>query len=77
MSACVLNFLINFIICGCTESSLLHVGLSLVAASGGYSVVVVCGLLTTVASFVAECRLQVHGLQSLQLAGSVIEAHVL
>ena len=39
--------------------------------------VVVCGLLTTVASFVAECRLQVHGLQSLQLAGSVIEAHVL
>ena len=39
--------------------------------------VVVCRLLTTVASFVAERRLQVHGLQLLQLAGSVIEAHVL
>ena len=51
---CFLNFLINFIICGCTESSLLHVGLSLVAASGGYSVVVVCGLLTAAASLIVE-----------------------
>ena len=38
----------------CTESSLLHVGLSLVAASGGYSVVVVCGLLTAAASLIVE-----------------------
>ena len=41
---------------GCAGFSLLC-GLSLVAASGGYSVVVVCGLLTVVASPVAEHRL--------------------
>ena len=33
------------------------VGFSLVAANGGYSLVVVCGLLTVVASLVAEYRL--------------------
>ena len=38
-------------------------GLSLVAASRGYSSVMVCGLLIPVASLVGEHRLQVHGLQ--------------
>ena len=33
------------------------VGFSLVAANGGYSLVVVCGLLSVVASLVAEYRL--------------------
>ena len=36
-------------------------GLSLVAASGGYSLVVVHGLLTAVASLVAEGGLSSHG----------------
>ena len=44
---------------GHARSLLLHV-LSLVVASGGYSVISVCGLLIAVASLVAE-----HGLQSL------------
>ena len=39
-------------------------GLSLVVASRGYSLVVVHGLLIAEASFVAEHRLQVHGLNS-------------
>ena len=38
-------------------------GLSLVAASGGYSLVVVCRLLIAVASIVAEHGLQILGLQ--------------
>ena len=38
-------------------SSLLPTGFSLVAASGGYSLVVVCVLLIAVASPVAEHRL--------------------
>ena len=38
-------------------------GLSLVAASGGCSLVVVCRLLIVVASLVAEHGLQAHGLQ--------------
>ena len=42
---------------GCAGSSLLH-GLSLVVVSRGYSLVAVCGLLTALASLVAE-----HGLQ--------------
>ena len=41
---------------GCVGSSLLR-GLSLVAASGGYSLFAVCGLLIEVASLVVE-----HGL---------------
>ena len=41
---------------------LLH-RLSLVAVSGGYSLVVVHRLLIEVASLVAEFGLQVHGLQ--------------
>ena len=45
-----------YFIFGCIGFSLLHVGFSLVAASGGYSVAV-CGLLIVVASLVAE-----HGL---------------
>ena len=55
-------FLINFFLFiylfsfGCVGSSLLHAGFSLVVASGGYSVAV-SGLLTAVASLVAE-----HGL---------------
>ena len=39
------------------------VGFSLVVASGGYSLLAVCGLLIAVASLVVEHRLQVHGLQ--------------
>jgi len=38
-------------------------GLSLVAVSGGCSLVVVCRLLIAVASLVAEPGLQGHGLQ--------------
>ena len=38
-------------------------GLSLVVASGGYSPVLVCGLLTVVASLIAE-----HGLWGTQLS---------
>ena len=37
-------------------------GFSLVAASGGYSLVAVCGLLIAVASLVVEHRLWEHGL---------------
>ena len=50
-------FLINLFIFACTMSSLLPTGFSLVAASGGYSLVVVCVLLIAVASPVAEHRL--------------------
>ena len=42
---------------GCAGSSLLHLGFSLVVASEGYSLVVVCGLLIAMASLVVE-----HGL---------------
>ena len=42
----------------CCAGSSLPCGFSLVAASGGYSLVVVCGLLIVVASPVAEPRLQ-------------------
>ena len=45
-----------FKIFGCAGSSLLH-GLSLVAVSGGYSLVAVCRLLITVASLVVKHRL--------------------
>ena len=48
-------------------------GLSLVAANGGYSVVVL-GLLIAVASLPAEHRLCVHGLQWLQHMGSIVAA---
>ena len=48
-------------------------GLSLAAASGGYSRVVVHGLLIAVASLVAEHELQgLPGLQELWLGGSVV-----
>ena len=39
---------------GCTGSSLLLLGFSLVAASGGYSLAAVPGLLIAVASLVSE-----------------------
>ena len=42
---------------GCAGSLLLAHGLSLVAASGGYSLVAIQGLLTVVASLVAEHRI--------------------
>ena len=48
------------------------VGFSLVAASRGYSPAVVRGLLTVVASLVAEHRLWAHGLQQLWHMGSVV-----
>ena len=54
---------------------MLH-GLSLVAASGGYSLVSVCELLIPVASFAVEHRLWVHGLQQLCYAGFVALWHV-
>ena len=44
------------------------IGFSLIAASGGYSLVAVCGLLTVVASLVAE-----HGLSGTQ--ASVVADH--
>ena len=54
---------------------MLH-GLSLVAASGGYSLVSVCGLLIPVASFAVEHRLWVHGLQQLCYEGFDAPWHV-
>ena len=48
---------IYLFIFGCAESSFAVRRLSLVAASRGYSLVVVCGLLIVVASVVAEQRL--------------------
>ena len=45
-------------------SSLLHVGLSLLEASGGSSLIEVCGLLILVASLVVE-----HGLQTAGFSG--------
>ena len=47
-------FLINLFIFGCIGSSLLHVGFSLVAASGGLLFIMVLRLLIAVASLVAE-----------------------
>ena len=52
-----LNNFIYFFSFGCTGYLLLHTGFSLVAASRVYSLVLVCGLLTSVASLVAEHRL--------------------
>ena len=60
-------FLSSFFIFGCPESSLLSVGLSLVAVSGDCSLVVVRRLLIVMISLVAQ-----HGLYS---AGSVVVAH--
>ena len=54
-------------LCSCVFVALRR--LSLIAASGGYSLVVVCGLLIAVASLGAEHRLQ--GAQA-----SVVVAHV-
>ena len=51
---------------GCAGSSLLH-GLSLVVVSRGYSLVAVCGLLTALASLVAE-----HGLQGAQASAAMV-----
>ena len=50
--ASFLNFCL--FIYGCTGSSLLLLGFSLVAASGGYSLAAVPGLLIAVASLVSE-----------------------
>ena len=50
-------------------------GLSLVMASRGLLFVAVHGLLTAVASLVAEHGLQAHGLQQLWHAGSVVVVH--
>ena len=48
-------------------------GFSLVMASGGYSPVVVCRPLISVASLVSEHSSRVHNLQQLQHVGSVVE----
>ena len=53
---------------GCAGSSLLSRWLSLVVVSRDYSLAVVSGLLTAVASFVAEHRLQ-------GVRASVVTAH--
>ena len=50
-------------------------GFSLVVASGGYSLVVVHGLLRAVVSLVAEHGSRACGLQQLQHMGSVVVAH--
>ena len=55
---------------GCAGSCLLQVGFSLIAASRGYSLVALLGLLIAVASHVAEHGLWVHGLHYLWLPGS-------
>ena len=52
-----------FVYFGCTGSSLLHMGLSLVALSWDYSVAVVPGLLTAVSSLVADNGSRARGLQ--------------
>ena len=51
------------ILFGCAGSSSLHMGFSLVAVRQSYSLVLVHGLLTVVASLVAE-----HGLRALVLS---------
>ena len=50
-------FFIYLFIFGYAESSLLHTGFSLVAASSGYSLAAVLGLLVAEASLAAEHRL--------------------
>ena len=50
--------------------------LSAVAASGGYSLVAMRGLLIAVASLVAECGLYVYGLQKLRRMGLGDPRHV-
>ena len=49
-------------------------GLSLIVASGGYSLAV-CRLLIAVASLVVDCRLYRYELQMLWYAGSEVVAH--
>ena len=60
-------FIIIYFIFGSAGSSLVYVDFSLVAESGVYSLVAVCGLLVAVAPLVSE-----HKLQSV---GSVVVAH--
>ena len=62
------GFNINFIYLFWLHWVIIVPGLSLLAESGGYSLVVECGLLTAVASFVAE-----HGLYTLRHL--VVQAH--
>lgn len=62
---------------GCTGSSPRHSGLSLVAESGGCSLVAEHALLLAVASLVAEPRFQARGLQQLHHVGSAAVVHVL
>ena len=56
-------FFYLFVYFGCTGSSLLHMGLSLVAMSWDYSPAVVPGLLTAVSSLVADHGSRARGLQ--------------
>ena len=56
-----------FLICGCSGSSLLSAGFSLVAASGGPSLVAVCRFLIAVAFLVVE-----HGLQGTLASVTVV-----
>ena len=66
-------FFNNFIYCRLCWVFVTVCRLSLVAASGAYSLAVVHGCLITVASLV-EHRLSAHGIQSLQFSGSVLVA---
>ena len=74
------NKFIYLFIFGCVGSSLLPAGFSLVAASGGYSLLRCAGfslqwLLIAVASLIAKHRLQACRLQQLWHTGSVVVAH--
>ena len=60
---------------GCTGSSSLRVGFSLVAACGGSSLVAVRRLLAAVVSLVAEHGLQACRLQELWFPGSRVVTH--
>ena len=63
---------IYLFIFGCAGSSFAVRRLSLVAASRGYSLVVVCGLLIVVASVVAEQRLYIDP-EALELTNYVTQ----
>ena len=58
----------HLLIFGCSGSLLLE-GLSLAVTSGDYSSLQYTGFSIAVASLVAESRLSVHGLPTLQLTG--------
>ena len=54
------NNLFIYLMFGCPGSLLLHVSFSLVAASGGYPLIVVCRLLTAVVSQLGSTGFRAH-----------------